>query len=335
MFCPIPLRRAQHWKAVLFCRTKFVIAVFMILLLPSVAVGDKRNGLSSHSILHPACSYRETSGFSSSSENGTFHSVALPDDDLFRPLLADPKEPRFSGSFQRVRFRDIDDSVNASAVGFGGTFGLWGLRHEKNCNGLQVNLFGAVFSQFNLDAPSSDLINSDFQFGLPVTFRHGPFSARLRIFHQSSHVGDEFLLNNPDFDRVNLSFEMVEAVISLHNRWGRLYGGGGYIYNRNPKFEQGVAKWGLELRGSPIGSPLLGYLMEGLQVAPVFGSDFNSVEELGWNINMNFLGGLEWSRRESNRRLRLLLGYYRGRNPYGQFFDQRIESYNINLQIEL
>ena len=50
---------------------------------------------------------------------------------------------------------------------------------------------------------------------------------------------------------------------------------------------------------------------------------------------MNFLGGLEWSRRTSNRRLRLLLGYYRGRNPYGQFFDQRIAAYNINLQIEL
>lgn len=75
--------------------------------------------------------------------------------------------------------------------------------------------------------------------------------------------------------------------------------------------------------------------MEGLFVAPVFGADIKSVEELDWKINMNFLGGLEWSRRSSNRRLRLLLGYYRGRNPYGQFFDQRIESYNINLQIEL
>ena len=108
----------------------------------------------------------------------------------------------------------VGESVIVSAVGFGGTLGLWGLRQKKNCNGFQINIFGAVFSQFNLDAPSTDLINSDFQFGVPFTFRHGPLSARLRVFHQSSHVGDEFLLNNPDFKRVNLTFEMVEAMLS-------------------------------------------------------------------------------------------------------------------------
>lgn len=151
MFSPRLIWSAQRRKAVQPCRAKFVVAVF-ILLLPSVAAGQERAGLSSRSILQPACSYRETSDSSSSSEDGIVHSMALPDDDVFRPLLADPKEPRFSGSFQRVRFRDIGDSVSASTVGFGGTFGLWGLRHESNCNGLQVNLFGAVFSQFNLDA---------------------------------------------------------------------------------------------------------------------------------------------------------------------------------------
>ncbi len=307
----------------------------ILVLLPGVGTAEEGNGFTSIAVGQSDCGYVETLDDSGSSENGIFHSVALPDDDVFRPLLADPKEPRFSATFSRVRFRDVDETLSTSAVSFGGTFGLWGLRQENNCNGFQINLFGAVFSQFNLDAPSTDLINSDFQVGVPFTFRHGPFSARLRVFHQSSHVGDEFLLNNPGFNRVNLTFEMIEALISLQSTWARLYGGGGYLYHREPALERGTLQWGLELRAPPNAVPLFGDWMEGLLMAPVFGADFRSVEQLGWNINTNMLGGLEFSRKRSTRRLRLLLNYYRGRNPFGQFFDQKIEAYGFGVYIEL
>ncbi len=309
--------------------------VLSLILLSSAGVAAENFGVAPVPMRQLDCGYREVSDDSNSSENGISHYEALPHDDVFRPLLADPKEPRFSGSFNRVRFRDVGESVNVSAVGFGGTLGLWGIRQDQNCNGFQVNIFGAVFSQFNLDAPSSDLINSDFQFGVPITFRHGVFSARLRVFHQSSHVGDEFLLNNPGFNRVNLTFEMVEALISLHSTWARLYGGGGYLYHREPALDRGTLQWGLELRAPPSVVPLLGSWMEGLLIAPVFGADFRSVEQLGWNINTNILGGFELSRKTSTRRFRFLLNYYRGRNPFGQFFDQKIEAYGFGVYIEL
>ena len=309
--------------------------VLFLILLSNAGAAAEEVGLPPVPFRLLDCGYEDTLDDSGTTENGKFHSVGLPADDVFRPLLADPKEPRFSGNLQRVRFRDVGESVNVAAVGFGETFGLWGLRQEKNCNGLQINIFGAVFSQFNLDAPSSDLINSDFQFGLPITLRHGPLSARLRVLHQSSHIGDEFLLNNPDFKRVNLSFEMVEAIGSLDIGWARVYGGGGYLYSRKPALDRGVFQWGLELRAPRRPTLILESLVEGLLFAPVFGANFRSVEELGWNINTSLLGGLEWSRRTSTRRLRLLLSYYHGHNPYGQFFDQRINAYGIGLYIEL
>lgn len=307
----------------------------VIILFPGVGAAAEEVGVSPVPLRQLDCGYRETSDDSGTSENGRFHNVALPNDDVFRPLLADPKEPRFSATFNRVRFRDVDETLNTSTVSFGGIFGLWGRRQEKNCNGLQINIFGAVFSQFNLDAPSTDLINSDFQFGVPLTLRHGPLSARLRVFHQSSHVGDEFLLNNPEFNRVNLTFEKIEALISLHSTWARLYGGGGYIYHREPDLDRGTLQWGLELRAPPSNVPLLGNWMEGLLIAPVFGADFRAVEQLGWNINTNILGGFELSRKTSTRRFRFLLSYYRGRNPFGQFFDQKIEAFGFGVYIEL
>src|SRR2546422_3614331 len=42
-----------------------------------------------------------------------------------------------------------------------------------------------VFSQFNMQSATNDLINTDYLVGLPLTYRHGSWSTRLRLYHQS------------------------------------------------------------------------------------------------------------------------------------------------------
>jgi Protein of unknown function (DUF1207) len=174
---------------------------------------------------------------------------------VFRPLLADPKEPRFSASYPSMRFEErgipgqrSGDTVDVGTIGAGMSFGLAGMRQQRKCNGVQLGLFGAIFSQFNLDSSSSDLINSDFLGGVPLTFRWGPISGRGRFYHQSSHLGDEFLLDNPDVDRVSLSYEAIDGVLSLDAGPLRLYGGGGYLIRTDPDLDPGIAQWGAELR---------------------------------------------------------------------------------------
>ena len=104
------------------------------------------------------------------SDSGT-SSSAFPSDDVFRPLMADPKQPQFFASYQSVQRREptstvtgVGKSVNVGSVGFGENFGLYSNR--QGCNGWQVGLLAGVFSQFNLDAPSSDLINADYIVGI-------------------------------------------------------------------------------------------------------------------------------------------------------------------------
>lgn len=275
------------------------------------------------------CRYAATEHPDASPTTGDPQTRRFPKDDVFRPLIADPKQPQFQASYQGVKLRQAhNENLNAAFVGFGETFGLWTRREEHGCNGIQISVFGAVFSQFNLNARSKDLINSDFQLGFPVTWREGPFSVRARLYHQSSHLGDEFLLNNPQVPRVNYSFEEADAVGSLEYRWVRIYGGGGYILHREPEIKRGKAQWGVELRGSRglefiSGNPIL-----------VGGADFKSFEELGWNVNGNIAGGLEWYSPQATRRIRVLINYYRGFNPYGQFFSQKIETIGVGLYFQ-
>lgn len=273
----------------------------------------------------PDCRYLTTENPEAAQSAGASKTARFPQDDVFRPLLADPKQPQFQATYQHVQIRQSHDRLNAAFIGFGENFGLLTKRQEKGCDGFQVGVFGAVFAQFNLDAASMDLINSDYQLGFPVTLREGPFSARLRLYHQSSHLGDEFLLNNPQVARVNYSFEEADIVGSFEYRWLRLYAGGGYLLHREPEIKRAKAQWGVELRGSKglefiFGNPIL-----------VGGADFKSFEELAWNVNGNVVGGLEWYGPQATRRIRLLINYYRGFNPYGQFFSQKIETIGVGL----
>jgi hypothetical protein len=93
-------------------------------------------------------------------------------------------------------------------------------RHEDN--GLQLSVEGALFAQFNLDSASHDLINADYTIGIPATYRHGDNSLRFRIYHQSSHLGDEFLqsINTPE--QINLSYEAIDLIYSREWRGSRV-----------------------------------------------------------------------------------------------------------------
>jgi len=253
---------------------------------------------------------------------------AFPSDDVFRPLIADPKQPQFFAVWQHARARTDKTSANIGSVAIGENFGFYTKR--EGCNGWQVSLLTGIFSQFNLDEKNAELVNTDFVVGVPVTWRKGNWSTRLRYYHQSSHLGDEFLLGRPGFNRLNLTFEEVEAIVSYDYKWARLYAGGGVLVHREPaSIDRNRVQWGFEARAPSMRTRILGSFLDKLIVTPMLAVDFKSFEELRWTINTNLLAGFEWSRTGSYRRFRILFNYYHGYNPYGQFFAQKIETVGL------
>ena len=88
----------------------------------------------------------------------------------------------------------------SGAVGFGERWGIVRRPGERAGDGWQVGLSGGVFAQFDMDADSNDLINADYVIGFPLTWRHGAWSGRFNLYHQSSHLGDELLLGGHGHD---------------------------------------------------------------------------------------------------------------------------------------
>ncbi|MGE0643278.1 MAG: DUF1207 domain-containing protein [Nitrospira sp.] len=263
-------------------------------------------------------------------EEGSVNHEWFPSDDLFRPLLADPKQPQFFALWQSQQSRLERTNANIGSIGIGENFGFYSRR--KGCNGWQISLLTGIFAQFDLDTSNSELINIDFNVGVPITWRQGNWSARLRFYHQSSHIGDEFLGSHPGFQTIGLQFEEVDLILSYDlQKWLRLYGGATVMVNRQPStLDRWTGQWGFEARTPiPLGrSYLFGMLSNPLLFSPILTADFKSVEHQQWHINTNLLMGFEVFRYGSFKRIRILFNYYHGYNPYGQFFySQKTESF--------
>lgn len=123
-------------------------------------------------------------------------------------------------------------------------------------------------------------------------------------------------------------------ILSLNtpNGWGRFYFGAGYLVHRQPSnLDRLKVQWGIELRGPEYRVPW--FSSGGLKMVPVLATDFKAFEELQWFVNTNTLAGIEWFRVGATRRFRLLLNYYYGYNPYGQFFSQKVETIGLGLYL--
>ncbi|WP_083250740.1 DUF1207 domain-containing protein [Acidihalobacter aeolianus] len=138
---------------------------------------------------------------------------------LFAPLIADSKQPSFFASYRLYNMPW--GNYHVGAVGYGGTLGLYRW-HQRLWGGqVQLDFSAGVFSQFDLDVPAPELINTDYTVGLPLTWRRGSDSARLNLYHQSSHLGPLYF---SQFHPQNyaLSFEAV----TFFGRTGGLTGAG-------------------------------------------------------------------------------------------------------------
>ncbi|MDX1494798.1 MAG: DUF1207 domain-containing protein, partial [Longimicrobiales bacterium] len=211
-------------------------------------------------------------------------------------------------------------------VGLGDSFALFRYAARTPGNGIQVDLAAAVFSQFNLDTYSLDLINADYLVGIPVTARYSGFSMRVRVYHQSSHLGDEFLLNRQP-ERENLSFESVEGILSQELGPLRVFGGGEIFFRREPaEMAQRLVHAGGELRPVLFGSGRV-----------LLAFDYKLIDDGSWRYGWNARAGLELARVPSPghppRIISVFADWYEGPAPYGQFYRDDIRFFGGGLSI--
>ncbi len=151
-----------------------------------------------------------------------------PAHELFLPLQADPAEPHFGVSYGTpVSQRAV------AKVDIGDYLGLyrWPILGGKGA--MQLNIGGAIDSRFDFTT-NHDLQVIDYYGNIPLDVQIGRVSARLMFYHDSSHLGDDYLREKGIVSE-NHSWEALRGLVSVQPfKPLRLYGGYSDAFHTKP-----------------------------------------------------------------------------------------------------
>ncbi|MDH3223131.1 MAG: DUF1207 domain-containing protein [Gemmatimonadota bacterium] len=115
----------------------------------------------------------------------------------------------------------------------------------------ELELAAGVRGEFDVAVSSFDFLVADFIVGLPLRFRAGDLNGRVRLYHQSSHLGDDILLRDDARLGVDgaVDFEAIEAYLGYELGWMRPYAGAEYRFRRTPSEQDpSVLHAGMDVR---------------------------------------------------------------------------------------
>ncbi len=240
--------------------------------------------------------------------------VLLPDGLLWHSYLAGPQEPRISALlFGNDKGGYFSDATLGGRVGFL----RYGTPGAHDPRGWQWDLEGAVITRMDLEK-QEDIESMDYRFGTELTWAEGPWAMKAGYFHISSHVGDEYLLRSPTFDRINY---VTESLI-----WGasykpsqpvRVYGEMAYAVHRSGGARPFQFQTGAEWTPPP---------KRARRLAPFAAANLGFFEATEFHMQTTLQAGWYFQGPQSDRRLRFGLQY--GDGPTSQFeFFKRSEEY--------
>lgn len=244
----------------------------------------------------------------------------LPDGLIYTSYLAGVKESRFS-----LHMIDISNDGWMLDATLGQRLGIYryGTYDQFRPEGFQIDIEGSA--QLRLQLPEEvDVRSADFRAGVPLTWGYGQHQTKLAYYHLSSHVGDEYLIKNPGFTRLNFARDVF--VLGQSYYWNdnlRVYGEAGWA------FYSDVAKeWEFQvgIEQSPAGPT-------GVCGEPFFALNGHFREEVNFGGNLTFQAGWAW-RNATGRMLRTGLHYYNGESNHFSFHDEFEQQIGFGLWYE-
>ena len=239
-----------------------------------------------------------------------FTCQVLPTGIIYHSYLAGPKEPRLGA----VAWHDsklgwqLDYTVGAR-VGIV----RYGTTDNVLPQGFQLDVEGAAFPRVNLDE-NMDLDAADYRVGVPLTYGKDKWQVKAEVYHLSAHVGDEFLIRNPNFDRINYVRDAIVLGYSCYPvNLLRLYGEVEWAFNRDGGAKPWAFQFGFEL------SPRR---YNGCSGDPFLALNASLREDVDFGGNLCLQTGWQWRGLNNQRLLRTGFHLLTGKSNQFEFMRQ-------------
>ncbi|WP_437228210.1 DUF1207 domain-containing protein [Planctomicrobium sp. SH661] len=230
----------------------------------------------------------------------------LPEGYLYHTYLASEAEPRLAVQvFSETHQGSFVDSF------IGGRIGFVRFGRQDSPEGFQLDLLGGANLRQD-PTPDWDVDSVQFRYDIPLTYRKGPHAWKFGFYHISAHLGDEFLIKNPTYDRLNWLRDSLYLGYSYFPiPEVRLYGEVGWAFNSDVS-EPWEFQFGLEI--APV-------YPTGIHGAPFIAMNVHLHQELDYGGSFNIQGGWSWRGEGlSSGLLRTGPYYFDGGSPQFSFY---------------
>ncbi len=251
----------------------------------------------------------------------------FPDRDLVPDLLAGPRDPVVAG---QLLYADPDPTAYgpgvAGEVALAATVPVLLLAGGSTRDALVIGIEGGVFARFSFQVVERELIHTDWVFAVPLVWRRGDHWLRLRYYHTSSHLGDEYQRRfgpssiNFSRDGADLTGYVRPAAPVARSLGLGLYAGVLWSPNSHPEED---TVW----RGRA-----------GVELDPYDGASWRPYGALDAELEEASVHGPRWTARAGiglpavrDRPLRLALELMAGPSAMGQFSDRETRRIAVGL----
>jgi hypothetical protein len=242
----------------------------------------------------------------------------LPHGLIYRSYLAGLKEPRLGATIEWI---DGDTTIMDGTLGARVALLRCGTKDPIRPTGIEIGVEGAAMVRLDLKE-EIDVRSTDYRVGVPIAWGGQRRQWKLAYYHLSSHLGDEFLLKNPDFPLFFQSRDVL--VLGYSHYWSdrlRLYAEVGFAFVATAS-EPWEFQFGVERAPRT---------RTGLQGEPFFAINGHLREELDFGGGLSVQAGWAWRSDVSAHLLRLGLQYYNGASTQYAFLPYHEQRIGIGL----
>lgn len=211
------------------------------------------------------------------------------------------------------------DYINAwFSFGFQKSVFDWTISNKR---AIDIGIEGGAITQFEWTISDgylqTDYISTDFIIGMPVVYKTENLLLRLRIYHLSSHMGDDYIFRDSisSYNRNNNTYEQLDLTATyLFNSFRFIFGIGTVLTSSAPR-KPLVLTYGLEYLLPLNKKETLSYY------AGLYAS---SKQEYNYNTGINIGMGIKIGGHD-RRGAKLLFTYFNGPLPYSVYSGRLIQ----------
>jgi hypothetical protein len=242
----------------------------------------------------------------------------LPNSIIYKPGLASVKESRLAAHLMSLRH----DGWMLDGV-LGGRFGVlrYGNLADVLPQGFQFDVEASA--HVRLDIPEEvDVRSADYRAGGALTWGIGRHQMRFGYYHLSSHLGDEFVLKNPGYPRLNFARDVLILSYGYNVTDNlRLYAEAGWAFAAN------VAEpWEFQC-----GIDYAPAYPTGFRGAPFVALNAHLRQEVNYGGNFVLQTGWAWRSDRKGHLLRMGLHYFNGLSNQFSFYNEHEEQIGFGI----